>query len=108
MTSGNDDRFLVREFKFVLEKAKSDALLFAILTVLLTPFLLLALVAVFIFALAFVDLPVIDHLGFARSFLTGANLLRPSLYHREQTHLSRVRSVCRLKLSPNQPGTICL
>ena len=74
MTSGNDGRFLVREFKVVLEKAKSDALLFAILTVLLTPFLLLALVAAFIFALAFVDLPVIDHLGFARSFLTGANL----------------------------------
>jgi hypothetical protein len=74
MTSGNDDRFAVREIKVVLEKAKSDALLFAVLTAVLTPFLLLVLVALFIFALAFADLPVIDHLGFAGSFLAGANL----------------------------------
>jgi len=35
-------------------------------------------------------------------------VLRPPLYHREQTRLSRIRSVCRLNLSLNQPGTICL
>ena len=35
-------------------------------------------------------------------------VLRPSLCHRKQTRLSLVRSVCRLKLSPNQSGTICL
>src|SRR6185369_2303404 len=74
MIRNNDERLLVRDFKVVLERAKSDALLFAMLTVLLTPFLLLALVAAFVFALAFVDLPVIDHLGFARSFLAGASL----------------------------------
>jgi Fe-S-cluster-containing hydrogenase component 2 len=37
-----------------------------------------------------------------------ARLLRPSLCHRKQSRLSRVRSVCLMKLSPNQPGTIYL
>ncbi|KAA0894162.1 hypothetical protein [Oryzomonas rubra] len=54
--------------------ARSDAKLFAVLTVLLTPVAVVLFILMLLFALAFVDLPVIDHLGYRLSFVTGVNL----------------------------------
>ncbi|GFO63997.1 hypothetical protein [Geomonas paludis] len=54
--------------------ARHDALVFAALTVLLTPVAVVFFLLTLLFALALVDLPVIDHLGYRASLITGANL----------------------------------
>jgi len=54
--------------------ARSDAALFAVLTVVLTPFAVAFAVLLLLFALTLVDLPVVDHMGYRLSFVTGANM----------------------------------
>lgn len=55
-------------------KDRHDALVFSLLTVLLTP-VFLAIAVVLIVAMAYyADLPFVDYLGFWKSFLTGLNL----------------------------------
>jgi hypothetical protein len=68
------DRALRTKLRELCSSARSDAALFAVLTVLLTPLAVAAFILILLFALAFVDLPVIDHLGYKLSFITGANL----------------------------------
>jgi hypothetical protein len=68
------DRALRSKLRDLCASARSDAKLFAILTVLLTPFAVALAILMLLYALAFVDLPVIDHLGYRLSFVTGANL----------------------------------
>ena len=62
------------ELRAILDHARRDAAIFAITTVILTPFFVTIAVIMLFFALAFVDLPGIDHLGYALSFVTGVNL----------------------------------
>lgn len=54
--------------------ARRDAALFAVLTVFLTPVAVAIFLLILLFALALVDFPVVDHLGYRVSFITGANL----------------------------------
>jgi hypothetical protein len=62
------------ELKESLTRARRDALVFALLTIALTPaFVIIALIVV-VCALAFVDLPIIDYFGYGLSFVTGVNL----------------------------------
>jgi hypothetical protein len=68
------DRALRAKLRETCDGARRDAATFAVLTVLLTPFALGAAMLMLLFALALVDLPVVDHLGYARSLLTGVNL----------------------------------
>lgn len=68
------DRILRTKLRELCVSARSDARLFAVLTVLLTPLAVVIFILMLLFALAFVDLPVIDHLGYRLSFATGANL----------------------------------
>src|SRR6185369_310199 len=68
------DRALRAKLRDTCASARRDAGTFAILTVLLTPLALTAAVLMLFFALALVDLPVIDHLGYALSVVTGVNL----------------------------------
>jgi len=68
------DRALRAKLRDTCASARRDAGMFAILTVLLTPVAVAAAVLMLLFALAFVDLLVIDHLGYA--LLGGAGCLR--------------------------------
>ena len=68
------DRALRIKLRELCAGARRDAALFAVLTVLLPPVAILVFILALLFALAFVDLPVIDHLGYALSFVTGVNL----------------------------------
>lgn len=68
------DRALRTKLRDLCVSAQHDAAIFAVLTVLLTPLAIAAVILILLFALAFVDLPVIDHLGYQLSFITGANL----------------------------------
>jgi len=68
------DRALRTKLRELCASARSDVALFAVLTVLLTPLAVALFILVLLFALAFVDLPVIDHLGYKLSFITGVNL----------------------------------
>jgi hypothetical protein len=68
------DRALTAKLRSIYTSARRDAATFAILTALLTPFALAAAIFMLVFALALVDLPVIDNLGYTLSFVTGANL----------------------------------
>jgi hypothetical protein len=79
----------------IIDKARRDSMLFAIATVILTPFFVsIAVFVLLFFVLYFVDLPVIDHPGFAHSFATGTNFtltfmvasffLRPKASYRRQ------------------------
>ena len=63
------------ELRKILDYKRRDAAVFAITTVILTPFFMFIAVLVLFFALAFVDLPLIDHLGYALCFVTGINLM---------------------------------
>ncbi len=63
------------ELRTILDYKRRDAAVFAITTVILTPFIMFIAVLVLFFALAYVDLPIIDHLGYAFSFVTGINLM---------------------------------
>lgn len=68
------DRALRAKLRETCADARRDAITFAVLTVLLTPFALVVALLMLLFALSFVDLPVIDHLGYALSLVTGVNL----------------------------------
>lgn len=68
------DLALRSKLRDLCASARSDAKLFAVLTVLLTPFAVTLAILMLIYALALVDLPVIDHLGYRQSLVTGANL----------------------------------
>lgn len=68
------DRVLRTKLRELCVSVRSDAKLFAILTVLLTPVAIVLFILMLLFALAFVDLPVVDHLGYRLSFVTGVNL----------------------------------
>lgn len=68
------DRALRTKLRELCASARSDAALFAVLTVVLTPLAVAVLILLLLFAFAFVDLPVVDHLGYRLSFVTGANL----------------------------------
>lgn len=68
------DRALRTRLRELCASARSDATLFAVLTVLLTPLALALFILMLLFALALVDLPVVDHLGYRLSFVTGVNL----------------------------------
>jgi hypothetical protein len=68
------DRVLRTKLRELCVSARRDAMLFALLTVLLTPVAVAFFVLMLLFALAFVDLPVIDYLGYSLSFVTGVNL----------------------------------
>lgn len=69
------DRVALRNrLRETIDKTRHEALVFAVLTVVLTPILVAVATVVLIFALAFVDLPLIDHLGYGRSVVTGVNL----------------------------------
>lgn len=68
------DRALRTRLRELCATKRQDALIFAILTVLLTPLAVALFILMLLFALALVDLPLIDHLGYRLSFVTGANL----------------------------------
>ncbi|OGU17410.1 MAG: hypothetical protein A2076_04520 [Geobacteraceae bacterium GWC2_53_11] len=68
------NRALRTKLRDLCASAQHDAAIFTVLTVLLTPLAVAAIILILLFALAFVDLPVIDHLGYRLSFITGANL----------------------------------
>ncbi|KAB0670337.1 hypothetical protein F6V30_09295 [Oryzomonas sagensis] len=68
------DRVLRTKLRELYASTRSDAKLFAVLTVLLTPLAVALFILMLLFVLAFVDLPVIDHLGYRLSFVTGVNL----------------------------------
>ncbi len=68
------DRALRTRLRDLCATKRQDALLFAVLTVLLTPLAVALFIIMLLFALALVDLPLIDHLGYRLSFVTGANL----------------------------------
>ncbi len=68
------DRALRIKLRELCAVARRDAVVFAVLTVLLTPIAVAIFILALLFALAFVDLPVIDHLGYERSIVTGVNL----------------------------------
>lgn len=68
------DRVIRTKLRELCVSARSDAKLFAVLTVLLTPVAVALFILMLLFALAFVDLPVVDHLGYRLSFVTGVNL----------------------------------
>jgi hypothetical protein len=68
------DRALRIKLRELCATARRDAALFAIFTVLLTPVAIIVFILALLFALAFVDLPVVDYLGYSRSFVTGVNL----------------------------------
>ncbi len=68
------DRALRAKLLDLCAGARRDAIVFTFLTVLLTPIAVALFILTLLFALAFVDLPVIDHLGYERSFVTGVNL----------------------------------
>ncbi|RNC67998.1 MAG: hypothetical protein ED859_11815 [Desulfuromonadales bacterium] len=57
-----------------IDKARHDAAVFAILTVILTPIFIAVGTIVLVITLAFVDLPVIDNFGYEFSVVTGVNL----------------------------------
>ncbi len=63
------------ELRTILDYKRRDAAVFAITTVVLTPFIMFIAVLVLFFALAYVNLPIIDHLGYGLSFVTGINLM---------------------------------
>jgi len=68
------DRVIRTKLRDLCIRARSDAKLFAVLTVLLTPVAVALFILILLFALAFVDLPVVDHLGYRLSFVTGVNI----------------------------------
>ncbi|ACM21070.1 hypothetical protein Geob_2720 [Geotalea daltonii FRC-32] len=69
------DRVTLRNsLREAIGKTRRDAAIFAVLTVILTPIFLAGATVVLIFALAFVDLPLVDNLGYERSIVTGVNL----------------------------------
>jgi hypothetical protein len=68
------DRALRTKLRELCASARRDATLFVVLTVLLTPLAVAIFILFLLFALAFVDLPVIDHLGYELSLITGVNL----------------------------------
>jgi hypothetical protein len=72
MAETNSDLRL--ELRAIFDRARYDAAVFAIVTVVLTPFFAAVGVVVLLIAVSFVDLPVIDDLGYALSFVTGVNL----------------------------------
>lgn len=68
------DRALRSKLRELCTGARKDAAIFAALTVLLTPLAVALFILMLLFALVLVDLPLIDHLGYERSFLVGINL----------------------------------
>jgi len=68
------DSDLRSELTSILAHARRDAMVFAVTTVILTPVFVAVAIVVLFFALAFVDLPLIDDLGYGLSFVTGVNL----------------------------------
>ncbi|MBC8019293.1 MAG: hypothetical protein H7X83_12355 [Verrucomicrobia bacterium] len=68
------DRALRTKLRDLCASAQRDATVFAVLTVFLTPLAATVAILILLFALAFVDLPLVDHLGYKLSFITGANL----------------------------------
>jgi hypothetical protein len=58
----------------IINHKRHSIAIFAILIVILTPLFLTMAVIVLLLALTFVDLPVIDYIGYNFSFITGANL----------------------------------
>jgi len=84
------------EFKAVLDKARSDAAVFAVLTVVMTPVFVAVAVMALVFALALVDRGIFHHLSVGASFLTGLNLtallLLASYFLRPKPHWQRHRS----------------
>lgn len=87
------DRLLRTKLRELCVRARSDAKLFAVLTVLLTPVAVALFILMLLFALAFVDLPVVDHLGYRLSFVTGVNLclafMVASYFLRPKEHYQR-------------------
>lgn len=65
---------LRNKLRQAIDKSRHDAAVFAVLTVILTPFILAVGTIVLVVTLAFVDLPVIDNLGYEFSVVTGVNL----------------------------------
>ena len=72
--ASKNNLILRNKLKQIIDRSRHDAAVFTILTVILTPFVLAGATIVLIFALVFVDLPVIDHLGYELSIVTGVNL----------------------------------
>ncbi len=74
--NGQEKTFLAlrRRLRDTCDAARRDAAICAVLAVLLTPVAVLIFILTLLFAVAFVDLPVVDHLGYQISFITGANL----------------------------------
>lgn len=70
-TSDNHLRF---ELRAILDKERHDAVVFSLLTVILTPVFIILGVILIMYALIYVDLPLIDHLGYRLSIVTGVNL----------------------------------
>lgn len=68
------NRALRLKLREACASAQRDAAVFTVLTVLLTPLAVALFIFALLFAFAFVDLPVIDHLGYEFSFVFGANL----------------------------------
>ena len=65
---------LCNSLRETIDKTRREAAVFAVLTVILTPIIVAAATLVLIFTLVFVDLPLIDHIGYGRSIVTGVNL----------------------------------
>lgn len=65
---------LRNKLRQTIDKSRHDAAVFAVLTVLLTPFIMALGTIVLMITLAFVDLPVIDNFGYEFSVVTGVNL----------------------------------
>jgi hypothetical protein len=68
--------FLVlrRQLRHTCDTARRDAVIYAILVVVLSPVAVVIFLLTLLFALALVDLPFVDYLGYRVSFITGVNL----------------------------------
>ena len=90
------DRALRTKLRDICASERRDATVFAVLTVLLTPLAVTVAIFLLLYALVFVDLPVIDHLGYQLSFVTGVNLclafMAASYFLRPKRHYQRQAS----------------
>jgi hypothetical protein len=62
------------DLKEGLNRARYDAIIFTLLTLVLTPVFVIVAIIVIAFVFILVDLPLIDYFGYALSFVTGINL----------------------------------
>lgn len=78
MTELNEQQktFLVlrRRLRHTCDIARRDAVIYAVLVVVLSPVAVAIFILTLLFTLALVDLPFVDYLGYRVSFITGVNL----------------------------------